>query len=383
MISPDLFRKDVKHVMLGELVVFLDHIRKPITAKNRVSGKIPYYGANGVQGYVKDYLFNENLVLLAEDGGYFDDPDRGIAYKINGKTWVNNHAHVLRATPKIDVDYLFRVLQNLDLRGFVNGTTRAKLTKANAKRIPIPLPLLSEQRQITNKLNIADTILYLRKQTITKLDELAHSIFDDLFGDVENNDKNWPIKKLGELVKKLGSGATPRGGSNSYKSKGISLIRSLNVHDGVFKSKNLAFIDEVQAVKLSNVEVEKNDILLNITGASVGRVCIMLESILPARVNQHVMIIRPKSDLNPNFLERFLLNYKVKKKLLSISGFGATREAITKSTMENFNIIIPPIELQNEFQDKLNDIKSLKKKMLFDLNKKYELSHSLKNKLFC
>jgi type I restriction enzyme, S subunit len=81
---------------LGEVVCFLDSKRKPVKESERRLGPYPYYGANGQQGTIDDYLFDEPLVLLAEDGGFFDQPDRGIAYRISGKTWVNNHAHVLR-----------------------------------------------------------------------------------------------------------------------------------------------------------------------------------------------------------------------------------------------------------------------------------------------
>ncbi len=102
----------------------------------------------------------------------------------------------------------------------------------------------------------------------------------------------WSKIKLSDITSKIGSGATPRGGKSAYKAHGISLIRSMNVHDGEFIEKNLAFIDESQAKKLSNVIIEKNDVLLNITGASIARCCVVPSRILPARVNQHVSILR-------------------------------------------------------------------------------------------
>src|SRR4051812_9516291 len=108
---------------------------------------------------------------------------------------------------------------------------------------------------------------------------------------------------LGSITTKIGSGATPRGGKESYKADGISLIRSMNVYDFNFNWKELALIDESQANKLRNVVVKKNDILLNITGASVCRCCIVPNDVLPARVNQHVAIVRLNPDLaNPKFV---------------------------------------------------------------------------------
>ncbi len=133
---------------LGEVVEFLDSKRRPITASERTPGPTPYYGANGVQDYVEGYLFDEPLVLLAEDGGHFDEPERGIAYGVSGKSWVNNHAHVLRPTSSLDVRYLARVLENFDARPFLTGSTRAKLTKSAASRMPIPVPPIADQRRI-------------------------------------------------------------------------------------------------------------------------------------------------------------------------------------------------------------------------------------------
>ena len=98
--------------------------------------------------------------------------------------------------------------------------------------------------------------------------------------------------ELRAITTKIGSGATPRGGKKSYKDSGIPLIRSLNVYDFEFRHKDLALIDEMQAEKLVNVEVQPNDVLLNITGASVARCCMVPDDVLPARVNQHVAIVR-------------------------------------------------------------------------------------------
>jgi restriction endonuclease S subunit len=136
-------------VALAECCEFLDHIRRPVKESERVKGPYPYFGANGQQGWINDYLFDEPLVLIAEDGGHFSNPERGIAYKIKGKAWVNNHAHVLRPREGIiDVDYLAHALRNKDVRRHLSGSTRDKLTKAGACQIEIPLPPLEEQRRI-------------------------------------------------------------------------------------------------------------------------------------------------------------------------------------------------------------------------------------------
>jgi len=165
----------------------------------------------------------------------------------------------------------------------------------------------------------------------------------------------WKECELGELTVKIGSGATPRGGSNSYKEKGISLIRSQNVLDLQFSLSGLAFIDDEQANALKNVTVESNDILLNITGDSVARTCKVPNFLLPARVNQHVAIIRAeKNKLIPDFLLYNLIAQK--EELLSQSEIGATRRAITKGMIEKFQINLPPLPEQKAIAEVLSSL---------------------------
>lgn len=224
----------------------------------------------------------------------------------------------------------------------------------------IPLPPLEEQKQIAAILDQADALRKARRRSIERLNELSQSIFYEMFGE--------PIKQLderggqllGQNTTKIGSGATPKGGESAYKNEGTTLVRSMNVRDGYFTENGLAFIDEKQASELNNVVVQKNDVLLNITGASVARVCRMPECLLPARVNQHVAIIRPTENLQPEFLEQQLLFPSYKQKLLTIAESGATRQAITKSEIENLPIVIPPIDLQSQFVAQVKKIEKIK-----------------------
>jgi len=140
MIDPRYFSQEWPTVPLTKVVEFLDHLRKPVRKRERQAGPYPYYGANGQQGTIDGYLFDEPLVLLAEDGGHFGVSDRKIAYKVEGRCWVNNHAHVLRPRENVDIDFLTRQLEHYNVLPFVNGTTRGKLTKSRAREISIPRP---------------------------------------------------------------------------------------------------------------------------------------------------------------------------------------------------------------------------------------------------
>ncbi|EMH1104436.1 restriction endonuclease subunit S [Proteus mirabilis] len=158
----------------------------------------------------------------------------------------------------------------------------------------------------------------------------------------------WPLVKLGEYCCKIGSGATPKGGSSVYLDAGdVCLIRSQNIYNDGFEEGGLVYIDEVAAAKLRNVIVEHNDILLNITGDSVARVCLVPDAYLPARVNQHVAIIRPnKEHFDARFLRYFLASPKTQILLLNLSSAGATRNALTKSMIENFEVPKPSLSVQ-------------------------------------
>ena len=152
----------------------------------------------------------------------------------------------------------------------------------------------------------------------------------------------WIRRSLRSVTTKIGSGPTPLGGESNYKQSGTSLIRSLNVHDGEFRLKDLAFIDDAQAKQLNNVVVESGDVLLNITGASVARCCIVPNEVLPARVNQHVSVLRPVADcLPPEFLQYMLVSRDYKNQLLSAGDGGATRQALTKAQLQDFATVFP------------------------------------------
>jgi type I restriction enzyme S subunit len=160
-------------------------------------------------------------------------------------------------------------------------------------------------------------------------------------------------KSLKEITSKIGSGATPSGGNNTYKLSGISLIRSQNILDFKFSFDGLAFIDETQAKALNNVEVHENDILLNITGDSIARVCIVPNEVLPARLNQHVSIIRCKDKEEAEYVLCYL--QFLKKHLLSICKVGGTRNALTKDAIEKIRInIIPNHKLLGKYISQIN-----------------------------
>lgn len=150
------------------------------------------------------------------------------------------------------------------------------------------------------------------------------------------------------MCSKIGSGATPRGGSTSYLSSGVTFIRSQNVLDHAFTKKGLVFISDEAAAKLASVSVQPRDVLLNITGDgdTIARCCVVPKEILPARVNQHVVIIRTGNELIPEFLQRYLSHPMIREYMLSHNS-GGSRRALTKGQIESFEIVVPPLGIQS------------------------------------
>jgi type I restriction enzyme S subunit len=266
-----------------------------------------------------------------------------------------------------------------NLTGLIGG-----ITQKDFKNLEIKFPTsIEEQKRIVKKLDTAfeniDKTIELTRKNLNNSKEVFESYLNNVFS---TSRAGWEEKRLGEITTKIGSGSTPRGGQSSYKSEGISLIRSMNVHDRFFKIRKLAFIDDDQAKKLNNVTIQKDDILLNITGASVARCCKVDENYLPARVNQHVSIIR--FDLNnysPAFFS-YLLTSEYYKKMLLIVGVGSTRESITKQQIQDFKISFPTsLKEQEQIVSKLDELQENTKKLEKVYSDKIELLSDLKKSI--
>ena len=320
------------------------------------NGKYPIYGTGGIMGYASQYRCPAHTVIIGR------------------KVSINNPIYV--ETEFWNVDTAFGVVPNkeyilpkffylfckdYDFTRHDVSVTIPSLRRTDILKIDVPVPPIAEQEKIVAELDCLSGIIEKKKQQLKELDALAQSIFYEMFGDPIENDKGWDVRKLKSVTSKIGSGATPKGGNQAYKDEGISLIRSLNVHNNHFVYKDLAHIDDLQAASLNNVVVQEKDVLLNITGASVARCCVVPNDVLPARVNQHVAIIRPDKNLDNMFLCFQFTTSSYQQELLSIGkSNGATREALTKAQLESLSIILPSLALQQDFASKIEAIEKQK-----------------------
>ena len=172
------------YYLLKDCCEILDSKRIPITAKDRKKGNYPYYGANGIQDYVEQYIFDDELVLLAEDGGNFGSKNKPIAYRVSGKCWVNNHAHVLKPKSFVDVDYLCYSLMFYNVENIITGATRKKLTQAAMNGMKIPKRDMSQQRLIVSIIKKVEDIITYHQNQLKLLDEFVKSRFVEMFGEI-------------------------------------------------------------------------------------------------------------------------------------------------------------------------------------------------------
>lgn len=316
-----------------------------------MKGDYPVYGASGCIGNADFYHQENSYVAIVKDGAGI-----GRTTLHPAKSSVIGTMQYLLPKNNVLPEYLYYVVSYMHLEKYFTGATIPHIYFKDYKNEEFNLDSVDIQKQVVDVLGKCEAVIESRKRELQLLDDLIKARFVEMFGNPVINEKRWRQKSLGEITTKIGSGATPKGGKGAYQEEGITLIRSMNVHNGLFEYRELAHISDEQAAKLDNVAIEENDVLLNITGASVARSCVVPNKILPARVNQHVCIIRCKEYINPVFLNKLLIDDNYQDLLWSVAGAGATREAITKQQVESLQIIMPPVELQNEFMRFCNQV---------------------------
>lgn len=316
------------------------------TAKDNSNGAYLFFtSGESVLNFDKYLVDNKNIYLST--GG------NAIVKFYDGKASYSTDTFVVNSNneDKIKTKYIFYFLESIisTINDFYfKGLGLKHLQKPDFRNIKIPLPPIHIQEKIVEEIEVLENKEKTKIKDIEELKNEANSLFNF----------DGEIVQLSEITSKIGSGATPRGGKSAYKEKGINLIRSQNIYDNEFHEKGLVFIDGAQARKLDNVTVLENDILFNITGASVCRCTIVENKYLPARVNQHVSIIRVNEKALPKFVQQVLISAKYKSELLELASNASTREAITKQQLEDFKIPLPPLKEQQKIVSLIEKIES-------------------------
>lgn len=335
----------MEHITIEECCDILDSRRIPITASERRNGQYPYYGANGIQDYVADYIFDDELVLLAEDGGNFGSKTRPIAYRVSGKCWVNNHAHVLKPMANVDVDYLCYSLMFYDTEELVNGATRQKLTQAAMRKMLIPQRPITEQKKIVSELSKIQLIISVRQQQLQKLDELVKARFVELFGDPISNPHGFEKVDLSELADiKIG----PFGSllhKEDYIEGGYALLNPSHIIDGKIAPDSKLTVSREKYEELSAYHLKAGDVVMGRRG-EMGRCAVVpCDGYLCGTGS---LLIRTKGDVTADYIQK-IISFPSFKKAIEDMAVGQTMPNLNVPIVSRFQIIKPPIEIQHSY----------------------------------
>ena len=358
----------------------LDSMRVPITASDRKEGEYPYYGANGIQDYVADYIFDDELVLLAEDGGNFGSKERPIAYRVSGKCWVNNHAHVLKPKEGLDVDYLCYSLMFYNVDGMVNGATRKKLTQAAMRKMQIPSRSMEEQKFIVDELNRIIKIKEQRQQELQLLDNLIKARFVELFGDPELNPMEWEQVTLNDVCSSIVRG--PFGSAlkkELFVEPDETTYKVYEQKHAIQKSASIGtyYITEEKYQELKRFECLPGDILMSCSG-TMGELYQLPDGCEKGVINQALC----KFTLNERILPIcFLVYMKQTIGNLETKGSGIQNIAAV-SYVKQMPINIPPMDVQNEFEQFVHQVDKSKVAVQKALDEAQQLFDSLMQEYF-
>ncbi len=340
-------------VHLREVCDVLDSWRVPLNAKERLQrpGDVPYYGATGRVGWVDQAMFNEELVLLGEDGAPFLDADKPKAYIIDGPSWVNNHAHVLRARSATSNRFLRYALDAADYGPYVNGTTRLKLTQAAMRSILLLLPPLAEQERIVAAVEEQFSRLDDAERLLSRPRELATRMRAAVLADLVRG--HWPQKRIDEFAV-VGSGATPRRGRPGYYEHGtVPWVTSGQLVNS-FVIEPTTYITE-EALRDTSVRLwPKNTLLVAMYGEGRTRGHCS-ELLFESTTNQAcaAIVVADDAPVRRSFLKVFLAASYEKNRLLAS---GGVQPNLSLGLIRSLSIPVPPLDQQDRI---VADVESL------------------------
>ena len=352
-----------KWCRLGDVADCLDGFRKPINATERAgrTGNVPYYGATGQVGWIDDFLTNEELVLLGEDGAPFLDLIKEKAYLISGKAWVNNHAHILRSKyGEIGNRYLLNYLNIFNYSGYVNGTTRLKLTQGEMLKIPFPLPpTLAEQQRIVNRIESMFAKLDEAKEKAqnvvdgfeTRKAAILHKAFTGELTEKwrkENgvSDDSWVVKTIGEICLVKGGKRVPKGMSLIKEKNEHPYLKAGNLKFGTVIDKDMEYVPNDVFILIKNYTVNAGDVYITNVGACIGDCGIIPDYYHGASLTENAVKLTEMICINSYLAKQMssnLVQTQIKSKIKS-----ATLGKLSIDNIKQLKINFPTIPEQVE-----------------------------------
>ena len=335
----------MEYTTLDKISENLDSKRKPITSSDRVEGKIPYYGASGIVDYVKDYIFDESLLLVSEDGANLLARSTPIAFSVTGKTWINNHAHVLRFSNENLQKFVEIYLNSISLESYVTGSAQPKLNQKMLNGIPIPVVDDSQIEIIVNSVENLKSIIELRKQELACLDELIKARFVEMFGDPVSNPYGYNKVALSDLADiKIG----PFGSllhKEDYIEGGHPLLNPSHIVDGKVSPDDKLTISDEKYEELSAYQLKAGDVVMGRRG-EMGRCAVVSEEGFLCGTGS--ILIRTKGEVTADYIQK-IISFPSFKKTIEDMAVGQTMPNLNVPIVASFQIIKPPVEVQNSY----------------------------------
>lgn len=368
--------EDWEVVRLDELTECLDSKRVPLNEAERVrrQGDHPYCGANGVLDYIDSYLFDEELILLAEDGGHFDEyRTRPIAYRMSGRFWVNNHAHVLRPQhERIDSGFLFASLVHKDIRQYLASGTRAKLNRSELNKVEVAVPPLRvEQEAIAEALSDADALIESLEALIAKKRQIKQGAMQELLTGkrrLPGFSGEWETKRVGSLGATYG-GLTGKSKVDFGHGDAV-FVPFMNVMSHVQIDPSWMERVDVSPDERQN-EVRSGDLLFNgssETPEELGLCSVVLdESDVPRYLNSFCIGFRVTSEeVLPRYVARYFRG-PVGRSQMKVLAQGATRYNLSKRSLCELELTLPrfdeQVAIDGVFADLDSELEALEAKL--------------------
>jgi len=366
---PNVLPLKWKMSFLAELIEIHDNKRIPLNEMERSSkqGNYPYCGANGILDYIDDYIFEGEFVLLAEDGGNFNK-FKNSAYLMNGKFWVNNHAHVLRAIENKSTNlFILYVLNFYDLNPYIVGSTRKKLNQERMREIKIVLPPVEEQKKIAEVLSTVDQAIEKVGEAIEKTKRLKKGLMQELLTkgighkefkktEIGKIPKNWEVKKLEGLAVEVYR--YPTYYNIEYSKEGVKEIRGELIKENGELSNDISkyrCISFQTAKKFPRTIVKKGDFVMTVRG-TIGKIGRVTESLEGANITANLMRISlDQSQCDPNFYKDIFLSERFKK-ILSLLSPQTTIKTIQAPKLKSIKLPLPPLLEQQRIAEILNSV---------------------------
>ena len=374
----------MEFILLEDCCEILDSLRIPITASDREKGVYPYYGANGIQDYVSSYIFDDDLVLLAEDGGSFGSKTKPIAYRVSGKCWVNNHAHVLKPKEGIDVDFLCYSLMFYNTKGLVNGATRQKLTQSAMRKMKIPKLNIDIQQDIVKEIKSVISIIDIREKQLEKLSLLVRARFVEMFGDPVRNSKCLPVLPMTEVCEIIDGdrGKNYPKQEEFFEDEYCLFLNAKNVTSQGFNFSERMFITKEKDEVLRKGKLNHGDVVLTTRG-TLGNVAFYTEDVPfeNVRINSGMVILRMNRSIIDEgfFIEQFRMQVDDIKKTVAS---GSAQPQLPISTMNKISVIMPDLNVQREFSGFVKQVNKSKVEVKRALDEAQLLFDSLMQKYF-